>query len=211
MGCWGPNQPDLGGRRPVSGVDCAPRTPRCFSASRSRATRQSSGIGARLRRIFKHRLPWCDASYQSGQQVCHRVKQQCAKVVAKLFPEVALGLHFVPSRLEQGTTQLLNLIYQEGTPCSGTDSFPLENRAGRIAPALPHAARPERNVRRGTSPGNRIGILPRGRSRAGSRRACLHRKPPHLEARVHSRILPHSPRVSGYLEHDRSTRQQKHL
>jgi len=115
----------------------------------------------------------------------------------------------VPSRLEQGTTQLLNLIYQEGTPCSGTDSFPLENRAGRIAPALPHAARPERNVRQGTSPGNRIGILPRGRSRAGSRRACLHRKPPHLEARVHSRILPHSPRVSGCLEHDRSTRQQK--
>src|SRR5271166_3890623 len=113
MGCWSPNQPDFGGRRPVSGVDCAPRTPRCFSASRSKATRQSSGIGARLRRIFKDRLLWCDASYQSGQQVCHRVKQQCAKVVAKLFPEVALGLHFVPSRLEQGTTQLLNLIYQE--------------------------------------------------------------------------------------------------
>ena len=177
------------------------------------ASRQSArrflGINTRLRRILEDwPLPF-DATYESRQQLLHGVKHQHVKMVADLFPEVALGLHFMPSRLEQGTTQLLNLIYQEGTPCSGTDSFPLENRAGRIAPALPHAARPERNVRQGTSPGNRIGILPRGRSRAGSRRACLHRKPPHLEARVHSRILPHSPRVSGCLEHDRSTRQQK--
>ena len=35
-------------------------------------------------------------------------------MVTEFFPEVALGLHFVPGRLEQGTTQLLNLIPQEG-------------------------------------------------------------------------------------------------
>ena len=34
-------------------------------------------------------------------------------MVAELFPEVALGLHLVPGRLEQGATQLLNLIHQE--------------------------------------------------------------------------------------------------
>lgn len=35
-------------------------------------------------------------------------------MVTELFPEVALGLHLVPGCLEQGTAQLLNLIYQEG-------------------------------------------------------------------------------------------------
>ena len=38
MGCWSPNRPDFGGRWPVSGVDPPPRTPRCFSASSSKAT-----------------------------------------------------------------------------------------------------------------------------------------------------------------------------
>ena len=35
-------------------------------------------------------------------------------MVTDLLPEVALGLHLVPGRLEQGTTRLLNLIHQEG-------------------------------------------------------------------------------------------------
>ena len=35
-------------------------------------------------------------------------------MAADLVPEVALGLHLVPGGLEQGTTQLLDLIHQEG-------------------------------------------------------------------------------------------------
>ena len=55
------------------------------------SARRFLAINTRLRGILKDRLLWCDASNQSGQQVCHRVKQQCAKVVADLFPEVALN------------------------------------------------------------------------------------------------------------------------
>ena len=44
----------------------------------------------------------------------HRVKQQSAKMTSHIFPELALGLHLVPGRPEHGTTQLLNLIHQEG-------------------------------------------------------------------------------------------------
>src|SRR5271157_1208434 len=81
-------------------------------------------INTRLRRILKDGpLPF-DAAYESRQQLIHGVKHQHVKMVADLFPEVALGLHLVPGRLEQGTAQLLNLIYQEACR-PRTESEPL--------------------------------------------------------------------------------------
>src|SRR5271157_4385886 len=78
------------------------------------SARRFLDINTRLRRILKDGpLPF-DAAYESRQQLLHGVKHQHVKMVADLFPEVALGLHLVPGRLEQGTAQLLNLIYQEG-------------------------------------------------------------------------------------------------
>ena len=79
QGLLEPIQPDFGGRWPFSRIDCARRTRRCFNASRSRATRWSSVIGNRLRRILEDRPLPGDATQQGRQQVRHRVKQQLRK------------------------------------------------------------------------------------------------------------------------------------
>src|SRR5271165_3250231 len=65
---------------------------------------------AGLRRVLQHRFLRHDPTHQGLQQVGHRIKTQGAKMVANLFPEVALGPRLLPRRLEQRTAQLLNLI-----------------------------------------------------------------------------------------------------
>ena len=71
MGCWSPKTSPISAVVGLFRELIATRTRRCFSASPSRATRRSSGIGARLRRISKDWALRCDAAYQSGQQFRH--------------------------------------------------------------------------------------------------------------------------------------------
>ena len=113
MGCWSPNQPDFGGRRPVSGVDCAPRTPRCFSTPEAE---QRDGLQASApTTTYLQRLGSAVRCHVSERSATPPLSQRAASENGDgALPEVALGLHLVPGCLEQGTAQLLNLIYQEG-------------------------------------------------------------------------------------------------
>ena len=97
-------------------AECCATSARTANATSSDDASEScfSGSGNWLRGVSQGWVLSFDTLKQRTQQIAEAGKDERSEQVADLFPQIAFGLHLLPSCLEQRTASLLDLVHHEG-------------------------------------------------------------------------------------------------